>query len=358
MEELYKFFPNTMDRHDIGERPDVQDPSYDFCLASPAPTFEPSQIEQGKSELSFANDGGTHGICKLNLDGSSCREDGHRKCITEAHQSMLPLMAERHGKGSPLGYHPFSDAADLASSIENGLSISTDMPEFTDSSSKKRQSTQDMPYHAPHLFFANSLMCNREMKNEISHTKQFGNSEKSGSSGSSPPSYEGKDFTHGLKQTALDVKEAVSSIPKLYGCSSGDHLNWDLVSANGAEISSQALSDLSGDYAKYLHYLQYARLFFEYAMNIPTPTVPQAPPSPFHINYSWRAAQQPSYMNTNGCSHGNTNSVIPSQAFYPINPMLMHGIPYALEDMPKQRGTGTYFPNLVYSCSTCCLLAF
>ncbi|XP_055812753.1 uncharacterized protein LOC129882479 isoform X2 [Solanum dulcamara] len=347
VEELYKFFPNTMDRHDSGERPDVQDRSNDFSLASPAPNFEPSKIEQGKFELSFASDGGTHGICKLNPDGSSCREDGHQKGIIEAHQSMLPLVAERHGKGSQLGYRLFGDAADLASSIENGLSISTDMPKLTDSSSKKCQSTRGMPYHAPHLFFANSLVCNREIKNEISHTKQFGNSEKSVPSGSSRPTNEGKDFTvHGLKQTVLDVKEAASSIPESYGCSGGDHLNWDLASTNGAEISSKALSDLSGDYDNYLKYLQYGRWFYEYTLNIPAMPVPQAPPSPYHIKYSWEAAQQPSYMKTNGFSHGSTNGVIPSQAFYPINPMLMHGMPYALEEMPKQRGTGTYFPNL------------
>lgn len=335
-EELYKFFPNTMDRHDNGERPDVQDPSCAFGLASPAPNFEPSQIEQGKSELSFASDGGTHGICKLNPDGSPCREDGHQKGITEAHQSMLPLKAESHAKESPLGYRLFGDAADLASSIENGLSISTDIPELT----------QGMPYFVPHKFFADSPVCNEEMKNEISHTKQFGDSEKSVSSVSSPPnSNEGKDFTvHGLKQTVLDVKEAVSSIPKPYGCSGGDQLNRDLASTNGAGIPLKALSDLSGDYDNYFNYLLYGRWFYEYALNIPTLSVPPAPPSPFHIKYSWEAAQQPSYMKRNGFSHGST--VIPSQAFHTINPMLMHGMPYALEEMPKQRGTGTYFPNL------------
>ncbi|MCD9640701.1 hypothetical protein HAX54_026175 [Datura stramonium] len=342
-EELFKFFPNTMDRHDSGERPDVQDPSDGFCLASPAPNFEPSPIEQGKSELSFASDGGIHGICKLNPDGYPCREDGHQKGITEAHQFMLPLKAESHGKWSPLGYRLCGDAADLASSIENDLSISTDMPELTDSSST---STSGMPYFVPHQFFGNSLGCNEEMKNEISHTKQLGNSEKSVSSGSSPPSSnEGKDFTvHGLKRTVLDVKEAVSSIPKPYGCSGGDHLNWDLASTNGAGIPSKALSDLSGDYDNYFNYLQYGRWFCENALNVPTLPVPPAPPSPFHIKYSWEAAQQPSYIKRNGFAHGST--VIPSQPFYTINPMLMHGMPYALEEMPKQRGTGTYFPNL------------
>lgn len=348
-EELYNFFPNTMDRHDSGERPDVQDPSNGFCLASPAPNFEPSQIEQEKSELSFLSDCGTHGICNLNPDGSSCREDGHQKGITEAHQSMLPLKADRHGKGCPFGHRLFGDAADLASSIENGLSISTDMPEFTDSSSKKCQPAGGMPYHAPHLFFANSQVCNREMKNEISHTKQFGNSEKSVSSGSSPPSNERMDFTiHRLKQTVVDVKEAVSSIPKPYGCSEGDHSNWDLASTNSAGIPSKALSDLRGDYDKYFNYLQYGQWFYEYALNIPALPLPlpPAPRSPFHSKYSWEAAQQPTFMKRNGFSHGNTNGVIPSQAFYTINPMLMHGMPYALEEMPKQRGTGTYFPNL------------
>lgn len=344
VEELYSFFPNTMDRHDSGERPDVQNPRNDFCLAFPAPNFDPSQIEQGKSELSFASDGGTHGICKLNPDGSSCREDGHQKGTTEVHQSMLPLMAERHGKGSPLGYRLFGDAVDLASSIENGLSISTDRPEFGDSSIKSFQLTRGMPHHAPHMFFADTRAYNREMKNGIYHKKQYGNSEKNVSSGSSLPTYEGKVFTvHGLKHTLLDVKEAISSIPN----SGGDHLNLDLASTSGAELSSKALSDLSADYDNYLKHLQYGLWFYEHALNIPALTVPQAPPSPYHMKYSWEAAQQPSYMNTNGFSHGSTNGVIPSQAFYPINPMLMHGMPYAaLEEMPKQRGTGTYFPNL------------
>ncbi|XP_060202614.1 uncharacterized protein LOC132631032 [Lycium barbarum] len=302
-EELYKFFPNTMDRHDGGDRPDVQDLRNGFCPAYPAPDFEPSQIEQGKSELNFAS------------DGSSCGEDGHQEGITEAHQSMLPLEAERHGKGSLLGYRLSGDAADLASSIGNGLSISTNMPELTNSSK---------PYFAPHHYFANSPACNEEMKNEISHMKQFGNSEKRVSSGSSPP----------------------TSIANAYGCSGGNHLNLDLASTNVAGIPSKALSDLSGDYDNYFNYFQYGRWCYEYALNMPALPVPPALPSPFHIKYSWEAAQQPSYMKRNGFSHGSTNGVIPSQAFYTINPMLMHGMPYTLEEMPKQRGTGTYFPNL------------
>ncbi|KAK4359579.1 hypothetical protein RND71_021808 [Anisodus tanguticus] len=317
-EELYKFFPNTMDRHDSGERPDVQDLSNGFCPAYRAPDFEPSQIEQRKPELIFAGDGGTHGTCKPNPDGSSCKEDGQQKGITEAYQSILLVEAERHGKGSPLGYCLSGDAADLASSIENGLSISTDMPELTDSSSKKCQSTQGMPYYAPHLFFADSPVCNGEMKNEIPHTKQFGNSEKIVSSGSSPP-----------------------TIAKAYSCSEGNHFNRNLAPTNGAGIPLKALSDLSGDYDKYFNYLQYGCWCYEYALNMPALPVP-----PFHMKYPWEAAQPPSYMNRNGFSHGNTNGVIPGQAFYTINPMLMHGMPYASEEMPKQRGTGTYFPNL------------
>ncbi|XP_009763963.1 uncharacterized protein LOC107798277 [Nicotiana tabacum] len=315
-EELYKFFPNTMDRHGSGERPDVQDMINGFCPASPAPDFEPSRIN---SDLNSASDSG---IFRLNPDESCCREDGHHKSITDSHE-----------KGSPLGYRLSGDAADLASSMENGLSISTHIPQLTDSSSKKCQSTtKAMPYHAPHLYFTNSLVCNGEMKNE-----------KRVSSGSSlPTSDEGRDFTvDGLKQTVLDVKEAVSSTPKAYGCS--EDLNWDLASTNGAGIPSKALSDLSGDYDNYFNYLQYGRWCYEYASNLP---VPPAPPSPFHIKYSWEAAQQPSYMKRNGFSHGSTNGVIPSQAFYTINPMLVHGMPYALEEMPKPRGTGTYFPNL------------
>ncbi|KAJ8533151.1 hypothetical protein K7X08_016040 [Anisodus acutangulus] len=317
-EELYKFFPNTMDRHDSGERPDVQDLSNGFCPAYHAPDFEPSQIQQGKPELNFASDGGKHGICKPN-DPSYCKEDGHQKGITEAHPSMLPLEADRHGKGCPLGYRLSGDAADLASSIENGLSISTDIPELTDSSSKECQSNQGIPYYAPHLFFADSPVCNGEMKNEISHTEQFGNSEKRVSSGSSSP----------------------NSIAKAYGCSEGNHFNWDLAPENGAGIPSKALSNLSGDYDNYFNYLQYGRWCYEYALNMPSLSVP-----PFHIKYSWEAAQPPSYMKRNGFSHGNTNGVVPSQAFYTINPMLMHGVPYALEEMPKQRETVTYFPNL------------
>ncbi|CAN4115754.1 unnamed protein product [Withania somnifera] len=346
-EELYNFFPNTMDWHDSGERTDIQHPSDGFCLASPAPILEPSQIEQEKSELCFACDSGTHGLCKLSPDRSSCREDGHQKGIAEAHQSMLPLNAERRGNRSLLGHRLFGDAADLASSVENGLSISTDMSEFTDSSSKECQSTGGMPYHAPHLFYANSVR-NTEMGNEISRAKQFGKSEKSVKSGSLPPTCnEREDFTvHNLKQTVLDVKEAVSSIPIPYGCSGGDHLNSHLTSRDSAGIPSIALSDLSGDYDKYFNYLQYGHWFYEYALNIPALPVPPAPPSPFHIKYSWEAPQQLTYMNRNGFSHGSTNGVIPSRAFYTINPMSMNGMPYALEEMPKQRGTGTYFPNL------------
>ncbi|KAL0375436.1 UNVERIFIED_CONTAM: hypothetical protein Sradi_3459300 [Sesamum radiatum] len=63
----------------------------------------------------------------------------------------------------------------------------------------------------------------------------------------------------------------------------------------------------------------------------------------------WDGLLPLSHFKQNGFSHRHHNGFHPSPAMYTVQPLLVPGVPFGWEEMPKPRGTGTYFPNMSQS---------
>ncbi|KAL3818791.1 hypothetical protein ACJIZ3_004696 [Penstemon smallii] len=81
--------------------------------------------------------------------------------------------------------------------------------------------------------------------------------------------------------------------------------------------SLNSLIDLAGDYDCHFQCLQYSRRCYEYALG-------------------WQ----------NGFPNRHHNGFHPIPPLYAMQPLPMPNVAYRLEDIPKPRGTGTYFPNM------------
>ncbi|KAL2479333.1 PAP/OAS1 substrate-binding domain superfamily [Abeliophyllum distichum] len=181
------------------------------------------------------------------------------------------------------GHRFIGDANDLATPIIEGLNISTDSPEF------------------------------RNMRNENPNSDQWGKCEKNVSS-----EVLGED---------------------------SDHMNWDQGSRSwsGSPESSNSLSDLSGDYDSYFNCLQYGRWCYEYTSSVPSLPLAPMPPLQYQNKTPWNGVLYPSQLRHDGFSHGHRNDFIP---VYPMRQALVPGMAFGREEMPKPRGTGTYFPKM------------
>lgn len=111
---------------------------------------------------------------------------------------------------------------------------------------------------------------------------------------------------------------------------------------------TQNSTDLTGDFSSYLDYLHYGRSCYEYVLGVHS--LPMAPfMHPSYQSY-WDNLLPQLHYKQNGFSHQHPNGFHPNPAVYAMPPILLPGIPY-WDDVPKPRGTGTYFPTMV--CHLC-----
>ncbi|CAN1303324.1 hypothetical protein LINPERPRIM_LOCUS25802 [Linum perenne] len=101
-----------------------------------------------------------------------------------------------------------------------------------------------------------------------------------------------------------------------------------------------SLSDLSGDYEAHLNSLSHGRWCYEYVPTCPITPISPMMFSPFqNKNYGDGMRRPTHYRQT-------TNGVSPRPVLSSINPPFLHGAMFGMEEVSKQRGTGTYFPNV------------
>lgn len=127
---------------------------------------------------------------------------------------------------------------------------------------------------------------------------------------------------------------------------SGDstHVDTDHGRASRSGLAESLNSpDLTGDYESFIHHLQYGRWCYEYGLATQPMPVPPVPSPP----YPWDGLLPVLHYKQNGFSHHHQNGFHPHPAIYGMQPVLIPAGPYAWEDVPKQRGTGTYLPNAV-----------
>ncbi|XWS35401.1 hypothetical protein CRYUN_Cryun21dG0123200 [Craigia yunnanensis] len=365
-DELHKFFSNTLDRHGSGQRPDVQDPALlsrfsGFGAISSVSGTESCQEDQTfyESESSsimtgnyrFDNEGSLHKVNNGNVSG---RETKFSRTLNEPQGSANAIsVSEVRLSG---------DAKDLATSRIQGLEISNDAHKSCPPIAEDSVSPLDNVWHAPHLYFCSSSLDNGDIRNGNAECKQPENSgftEKNVTSGILPATSEemgtnvhgdhsenqlvgqGIQSPVGSKHHPLISNSAWSS-EDLYPVYSGYPAS---IGATGSQEALNSLSDLCGDYDSHLRSLNYGRWCYDYAFSASVPPISSPWVSQFQSKNSWDVVRQSVQFQRNAISPMNANGVVPRQAYYPMNPPMLHAAGFAMEEMPKPRGTGTYFPN-------------
>ncbi|PON44664.1 PAP/OAS1 substrate-binding domain superfamily [Parasponia andersonii] len=356
-DEIQKFFSNTLERHGKGQRPDVQDPlpmsgQDELSGASFFLDAESQEIQAGYEAESCYSSGMT-GECRLNHEESlpggvpnveiSGIEVIHDRLVNEQRRSSLKVMSLKDLSiprsflnGTAVSDNRLQgDAEDLATSRLQNLTISNNTPK----SSPTR--------HAPHLYFAHSPIGN----GETNCNEEIKRVENNGSTENSAGDQDGQQFVSNHKVVSpVASKQHLSRLSSIalssedfYPSYSGYRLSTVVA---GSPEPFNGLSDLSGDFDSLLNSLHYGRWCYDSGL---TASVPSMAPmlSQFHGKKSWDVIRRTVQLKQNVFSQVNTNGVVHRPAFYPMNPPLLPGgVGFGVEEMPKPRGTGTYFPNM------------
>ncbi|XP_022950092.1 uncharacterized protein LOC111453279 [Cucurbita moschata] len=355
VDEVRKFFSNTLDRHGGGQRPDVQDPvsvpgGYESCaglLVSGSETQE--ETNNRDSGSLYANDttGERSSSREVSIHGGSAnaKVSGEYDIVggimNESSQGRpLSVPTGVDGLANAIGVSDVrlsGDANDLASLRIEGLTISNDAHKSTPSSLKEGIS----PLGNPHL-------CNGEVtdKNTKKRTpKNSGSTEKKSSNQhlQSPTDATGSS-AQGNKQDENHVNndDELANQSEKKQCSRG-FLN----SNDEPPEAFSALSDLSGDYETHFNNLQIGRWYYEYALTAALSPTPPPLPSQYPNKNAWDIIRRSVQVKQNAFAQMNNNGLLARPAFYPMrSPILPGGATLGMEEMPKPRGTGTYFPNM------------
>ncbi|GER47273.1 PAP/OAS1 substrate-binding domain superfamily, partial [Striga asiatica] len=113
---------------------------------------------------------------------------------------------------------------------------------------------------------------------------------------------------------------------------------------NRAPESNEGSSDdLSGDFEGYMRCLNYGKWWYEQGLNVvrslPLPPL-SGPPFPSNGPLS--------HFRPNGFSYGHHPNGLhlgPGPAMYNVQPVILPNVTFGWDEVPKPRGTGTYFPN-------------
>ncbi|XP_012481362.1 uncharacterized protein LOC105796291 isoform X1 [Gossypium raimondii] len=368
-DELHKFFSNTLDRHGNGQRPDVQDPAPLSRFRGLGATPSVSGTESCQEDQNFYESESSNSSTVTGNYRSSDNEGSLYKVyngnMSERETDVGITFKEPQGSANASSISQIrltGDAKDLATSRIQGLVISNDAHKSCPPNAADVFPSGTVR-HAPHLYFCNSSLDNGEIRNGNVECKQSENSvlsEENATSGILGESSEkmgadvhgdhsenlsvssrGVPSPVGPKNHPLSLKSAWSSEDLYPGYSS----NPASCSAAPSRELLSSLSDLCGDYDANIRSLSYGQWWFDYAFSAAVPPMSSPLVSQFQSKNSWDVVRKSGQFRRNAISPMNTNGGVPRQAYYPINPPVLHGSGFGIEEMPKPRGTGTYFPN-------------
>ncbi|PSS34759.1 hypothetical protein CEY00_Acc01867 [Actinidia chinensis var. chinensis] len=318
--------------------------------------------------------------CELDLDGLS--QNGGNNCEVSGIEIKIGRPINGHEKGSmKVGNSTSSsetggsvngtsimdrfsgDAEELATSRIQGLKISNGAPKAFHPSGEERKTQRGIPFHAPHLYFSGSLSGHGKLGHENSDMKELKCSgltlEQEVSSGPLPVPNEEMGICVGHAQDKnLSVgdhevlnnggSKYVASVSDPVACSTAgfDPGYREMASANdaGRPGYSNSMTDLTGDYDSHLNSLKYGQWCYEHS-SIPFLITP-ALPSQFLGKSPRDVIRHSCHVKGNGFFNMNANGVVPRPAFYHTNMLLIPPTSFVTEEIPKHRGTGTYFPNV------------
>lgn len=356
-----------MERHGKGQRPDVQDPlpmsGHDELSAASISGTGLRESQTVYEESSYSGD--ITGESSLDQEGSlqggisdveiSGIEVISARFVNGPHTESLEAMSstDLSKRDSSLNGTVVSDnrlkgdAKDLATLRLQSLTIPNDGPKSSPTSVEANTSPLNNAHYAPHLYFTHSFIRNGEM-NGYQHIQQAEHDKSAeNTAGDQDENQLVRDHKAsspvGSKQHLSQLSSIALSSEDFYPSYSRYRMSAVL---SGAPDPFHTSSDLSGDYESHLSSLHYGRWCYKYALAASVPSIPPMI-SQFQSKKSWEVIRRSVQLKQSVFSQIN-NGVVPQPTFYSMNPPLLPGgIGFAVEEMPKPRGTGTYFPNMV-----------
>ncbi|XP_058075306.1 uncharacterized protein LOC131223814 isoform X2 [Magnolia sinica] len=424
VDELNKFFMNTLDRHGSGERPDVQDPVPSFRESKPYVvngSGEKCTEDMPISGYLSCDSHGTMGegtvdhhrvlyeeIDKIRISGPEKKHSmtgmqvgrqlpNHQAVGNDlqrsnkvAHASTLLGSDCSTEADFVSGSRLAGDAKELATNQVLGSRITNEMHKLSSPNSESGTLSFGMVRHAPHLYFNHSVLENGKIENGNPDQTKLMNSGIPDNKASSRIRAPGEEIStvswlepDGSKLARNNTFPSRTNHKTSSGVIAADHLlvpglnayptedpsprnqslatnnsenflesssrSMDSAGPSGSHEALNGLADLIGDYDSHLKSLLYGQQYYEYILCSPVIPVPPTSPSQFHNRHPWDVRRSP-HVKRNMFTHMNANGVVTGPPFssasgyYPVNPPLISGA-YGVEEMPKPRGTGTYFPN-------------
>lgn len=367
-EEVRRFFTNTLERHGQGRRPDVQD----FLPMSGCNGFVPEMLVSGADpcqEESYAHEEEsvhssdrstehrvgseeTRHLVSNVCQPASCFEGvgaeeqrGVKKSISSSTSSTAELPKDETS-ASPSCLS--GDASDLATCGVRNLRITSQADKYPPIVEERKMPLGNVPPHASHLYFSHPLKNGTiENGNLGEQSTELGMRDHKLLIGQHHTPLEQENnhlFNDRDVVTSIDSNLHHSSLNADARYLQDSHsVYWNICSA-GNDETQKILPDLSGDVDGHLGSLQYGRLWYDQALNMSIQPVHLHPPPFFQRKNAWDAIRQPMHFRQDIVPHMNVNGVVPRPAFFPINPQVMPGTAFGVDEMPKTRGTGTYFP--------------
>ncbi|XP_077239142.1 uncharacterized protein LOC143880214 isoform X2 [Tasmannia lanceolata] len=388
VDELNKFFMNTLDRHGGGQRPDVQDlaPSYLFDINGSGSISLKTDAEKctdgntivGSPSISSSSPIGettadhygvlSEEINNLNISHSEWKHETGMQTVGQSsnHQPTRDEPQKLEGSSSlsvsesdcltegnvVSGSRMAGDAKDLASNRVLGSKITNDIHMPFLNTSEPGTWSFERAHHAPHLFYSNQFPENGRIGNGTLDQTKFiaGLLENNLSFRLQAPKGEigfvlqpDHDECDSTSNITFRSESDHSSFLESSSNSISD-VGWrerDSIGTAGSSENLNGLSDLSGDYDTLFNSLLYCQHCHEYILCGPVIPIPSASHSQFRSKPSFGALRQPAHLKRNMFPHMSANGAVPgSQFFLPA---------YYTEEMPKPRGTGTYIPNMAHS---------
>ncbi|XP_068635536.1 uncharacterized protein [Aristolochia californica] len=395
-DELKKFFQNTLDRHGSGQRPDVHDPISAMPYgASGIGSISFKSVDE-ENPLEGKNEKAVVG--SPSLDSSTTREskaDYKRALIEDIKSIKISGMEKKIGIGDELqrctkyggysaavqynsskevgsvsGSRLAGDAQDLATARLSGCRTTNEACKSSSLLGNTEACSSLVPriHHAPHLYFSGQFSEDGKPADEKLASTEV--------TKTSVHAVEASAVVLPLHETGwqgLNTSIASSTMEQFMFCRQNADPSKELhggkpilVSSNystacssgmkgQSEISEglTTLSDLSGDFDSHLKCLFYGNYCHEYVWSAPVFPIPPLSPSGYRSNpwdLSRELPRHSAALERGAFLHASLNGIVPgpqfppSHAYYPVTPPLISGA-FNMEDMPKTRGTGTYFPN-------------
>ncbi|XP_015574177.1 uncharacterized protein LOC8258097 isoform X2 [Ricinus communis] len=129
-------------------------------------------------------------------------------------------------------------------------------------------------------------------------------------------------------------------------CSCSNHEERDFASISQIPRSFKSLLDLTGDYDSHLKSVKFGQGCCFFAVS--APVLPCSPTAPHSKNKNpWETVRQSLQLKRNVHSQINTNGIFGHQQHF-LNHLVPFTTAFSSEEKRKQRGTGTYIPNMSY----------